>query len=180
MTLETDRLLLRDLRMVDLDDFHSYRADPEIARYQEYEVMDRTMAAEFIEKHARLDDHVHLHWKQYGIELKETAQLIGDSGIMIDRENEFAHIGITIAHSAQRNGYAKEVLLGLMSHLFDTLQLHRIVEIVDENNSASIALLKSAGFRQEGHFIEHVFFKGRWSSEYQFAMLRREWEAHHS
>lgn len=56
-------------------------------------------------------------------------------------------------------------------------KVHRIVEIVDAENSTSINLLKSTGFRQEGHFIENVFFKGKWGSEMQFAMLRREWDS---
>ena len=25
-------------------------------------------------------------------------------------------------------------------------------------------------------FIENVFFKGKWGSEFQYAMLRREWD----
>ena len=49
-------------------------------------------------------------------------------------------------------------------------------EIVDAENQASISLLKSIGFRQEGHFIENVFFKGKWGSEFQYAMLKREWD----
>jgi RimJ/RimL family protein N-acetyltransferase len=32
------------------------------------------------------------------------------------------------------------------------------------------------GFKQEGHFIENVFFKGKWASEFQFAYLKREWD----
>jgi len=37
-------------------------------------------------------------------------------------------------------------------------------------------LLKSTGFKQEGHFIENIFFKGKWGSEFQYAMLQREWD----
>jgi RimJ/RimL family protein N-acetyltransferase len=29
--------------------------------------------------------------------------------------------------------------------------------------------------REEGHFIENIWFKGKWGSEYQFAILEREW-----
>jgi RimJ/RimL family protein N-acetyltransferase len=27
-----------------------------------------------------------------------------------------------------------------------------------------------------GHFIENIFFKGKWGSEFQYAMLKREWD----
>ena len=36
--------------------------------------------------------------------------------------------------------------------------------------------MQSIGFRQEGHFIENIFFKGKWGSEFQYAMLKREWD----
>jgi len=45
---------------------------------------------------------------------------------------------------------------------------------VDTQNIASIQLLKSVGFRQEGHFIENIFFKVKWGNEYQYAMLKKE------
>jgi RimJ/RimL family protein N-acetyltransferase len=32
------------------------------------------------------------------------------------------------------------------------------------------------GFQREGHFVENLMFKGHWSSEYHYAMLKREWE----
>ena len=47
---------------------------------------------------------------------------------------------------------------------------------MDAENIASIKLIKSTGFKQEGHFIENIFFKGKWGSEFQYAMLKREWD----
>jgi ribosomal-protein-alanine N-acetyltransferase len=179
--INTSRLLIRDMRMDDLDDFQAYRSMPDIAVYQDFDVMNKQEAAAFISQHIEQPDHEHGQWKQYAIELRQSGKLIGDCGIMIDDEHKFAHIGITISIAAQRNGYAGEALHALMTYLFDTLQMHRIVEIVDTRNTASIQLLKRSGFRQEGHFIENVFSKGSWCSEYQYAMLRREWDAlHHS
>ncbi len=46
---------------------------------------------------------------------------------------------------------------------------------MDAENIASINLLKSLNFKQEGHFIENIFFKGKWGSEFQYALLKREW-----
>jgi RimJ/RimL family protein N-acetyltransferase len=85
-------------------------------------------------------------------------------------------VGITISHLYHKQGYARETMSGIMDFLFREKGIHRIVETVDAENEASIRLLKSLCFRQEAHFIENIFFKGKWGSEYQFAMLRREWE----
>ncbi|MDD2965674.1 MAG: GNAT family protein [Bacteroidales bacterium] len=108
----------------------------------------------------------------------QTKQLIGDCAIKLNpHDTRIAEIGITISHLEQRRGFAKEVLLGVLAFLFDTKAIHRVVEIVDAENIASINLLKSIGFRQEGYFVENIFFKGNWGSEMQFAMLKREWDA---
>lgn len=116
-------------------------------------------------------------WVQYGIEDQATAKLIGDCAIKLDQyDTRIAEIGITISHLEQKKGYAKEVLSGILAFLFDTKEIHRVVGIVDAENIASINLLKSIGFKQEGHFIENIFFKGKWGSEFQYAMLKREWD----
>ncbi|HQR01903.1 MAG TPA: GNAT family protein, partial [Ferruginibacter sp.] len=61
---------------------------------------------------------------------------------------------------------------------FDQKGIHRVTEIVDAENLGSIRLMKSTGFRQEGYFTENIFFKGKWGSEFQYAMLKREWDEH--
>jgi RimJ/RimL family protein N-acetyltransferase len=114
-------------------------------------------------------------WVQYGIENLITGRIIGDCAIRLNLNDvRIAEIGITISHLEQKNGYGKEVMQGLLAFLFNTKDIHRVVETVDVENSPSISLLKSVGFRQEGHFIENIFFKGKWGSEFQFALLKRE------
>jgi len=31
------------------------------------------------------------------------------------------------------------------------------------------------GMRREGHFIQNIWFKGKWGDEYLYAVLREEW-----
>jgi RimJ/RimL family protein N-acetyltransferase len=54
--------------------------------------------------------------------------------------------------------------------------LHRVIAISDVENTASFRVLERLGFRREGHFVENLMFKGKWASEYHYAMLAREWE----
>ena len=116
-------------------------------------------------------------WVQFGIENKATKKLIGDCAIKFDQDDiRIAEIGITISHLEHKNGFAKEAFIGILTFLFDTKEIHRIVEIIDAENRPSIKLLESIGFRQEGFFVENVFFKGKWGSEFQYAMLKREWD----
>lgn len=176
MNIETSRLRIRPLVATDLDAFHLYRSNPEVTRYQGFDVMTKEAAAAFISENSTKKFGKPGEWVQYAIALTASDTLIGDCAIRLDQyDPRIAETGITISHKEQRKGFAKEALTGIMSFLFDQQQVHRIVETVDAENLASITLLKSTGFRQEGHFIENIFFKGKWGSELQFAMLKREW-----
>jgi RimJ/RimL family protein N-acetyltransferase len=164
------------MKSTDLTDFHIYRCNPEVTKYQGFNVMNREQAKRFINKQMEKEFGKAGEWAQYGIELKQSGKLIGDCAIKLDQhDSRIAEIGITISHLEQRKGYAKEALSGIVRFLFDIKKLHRIVEIVDAENIASINLLESIGFRKEGHFIENIFFKGKWGSEIQYAILNREW-----
>ncbi|WP_343586618.1 GNAT family protein [Flavobacterium sp.] len=177
LNIQTAQLNIRHLKLSDLSDFHIYRSNPEVTKYQGFDVMTIEEAEEFIKENATKHFGKAGEWVQYGIENTKTKQLIGDCAIKLDQyDTRIAEIGITISHLEQKKGFAKEVFVGILDFLFDTKQIHRVVEIVDAENIASINLLKSIGFRQEGHFIENIFFKGKWGSEFQYAMLKREWD----
>ena len=177
LNLTTSRLKIRNLKSKDLSDFHFYRANPDVTKYQGFDVMTVEQASEFIEGQLDKEFGKAGEWVQYGIESKATGKLIGDCAIKLDQYDvRIAEVGITISHLEQKNGFAKEALLAILTFLFDIKEIHRVVEIVDSENIASLNLLKNIGFRKEGHFIEIIFFKGKWGSEFQFAMLKREWE----
>lgn len=176
--IETNRLRVRQLRLTDLTDFHLYRSNPKVTKYQGFDVMTLSQAEAFIIDNAPKRFGKAGEWVQYAIENKATGKLIGDCAIKLDAyDPRIAEIGITLSHLEQRKGYAKETMLGILAFLFDVQNLHRVVEIVDAENEASIKLLESIGFRKEGHFIENIFFKGQWGSECQYALLQREWAA---
>lgn len=162
--------------IIDLDNFHQYRSNPEVTKYQGFDVMTKEACANFISSQVEKEFGKAGEWIQYAIENKETNQLIGDCAIKLDPYDiRLAEVGITISDLHQKNGYAKEALAGILDWLFETQNIHRVTEIVDAENVASINLLKSLNFKQEGHFIENIFFKGKWGSEFQFAILKRDW-----
>jgi [ribosomal protein S5]-alanine N-acetyltransferase len=174
---DTTRLKIRKLRESDLDAFFLYRSNPEVTKYQGFDTFGKEQALEFITTQNKKFLLLPGEWVQYGIEKIADRQLVGDCAVYLHQtDSRIAELGITISHLYQRQGYAKEAMLGLMNFLFGEKGIHRIVETVDVENEASIHMLKSLSFRQEGHFHENIFFKGKWGSEYQFAMLYHEWE----
>ena len=177
LKIDSERLKIRNLKSSDLSDFHFYRSNPDVTKYQGFDTYNIEQSKEFIQKQLNKKFGKAGEWVQYGIENKKTGRLIGDCAIKLDENDiRIAEIGVTISHTEQKNGYAKESLTAILNFLFSINGFHRVTEIVDVENIASIRLLKSLGFKQEGHFIENIFFNGKWGSEFQYAMLKQEWE----
>lgn len=179
-TLETPRLRLRRFRENDLAPFMAYRNDPDVARYQSWEHISLVEAQAFIqaEREARLG--IPGVGMQIAIELKETGALIGDCYFHVDAdEPRQAEIGYTLATSAQGRGLATEAVGAWLTYAFHAFHLHRVTAIVDCENARSVALLERLGFRREGHFLQNIWFKGKWGDEYLYATLREEWDARH-
>ena len=168
--------MIRNLRDSDLESFRLYRSDPEITKYQEFDVMSKDAAENFIQEQKNKTFGVPGEWVQYAIELFSKGQLIGDCAIKLQKSDPgIAEIGITISGTEQKKGYARETMMGLLHFLFKENNIRRVIETVDVKNTASIALLESLSFRKEGHFIDNIFLKGEWCSEFQYAMLKSEW-----
>jgi len=223
---ETPRLILRPFHETDIAAFAAYRSDPEVARYQGWDIpYTLTQATEFVAAMQRAQPGVPGEWYQVAITIKDDGRrmtddrepeasggqrtadygprtavdglpgiddetrrsvvcrlfsplLVGDCAFYrLANDPLQAEIGITLAQAYQGQGYAAEALDWLVGELFRAYDLHRIRANCDVENLASARLLERLGFRREAHFIENLWFKGRWSSEFWYALLRREWEA---
>jgi RimJ/RimL family protein N-acetyltransferase len=176
--LETERLHLRRFRISDLEDLLSYRNDPVVARYQGWELpyTRESGSAFLLEMVSALPGEVG-KWFQVAIELKSSKELIGDCAFhVMASDPRQAFIGITLARPYWRKGYGEEAACCLLDYLFSELYLHRIVAECDIENIASIKLLDRIGFRKEAHLLENIWFKGKWGSEYHYAILENEWK----
>jgi RimJ/RimL family protein N-acetyltransferase len=116
-------------------------------------------------------------WLQLAVVTIKSGAVIGDCGIHFRQDDpRQVELGITLAPTHQGGGLATEALCTVLEYVFDRLGKHRVSAVVDEKNDAAARLLKRLGLRQEAHFVEHLWFKGAWGSEYLFALLRREWQ----
>lgn len=173
--LHTERLTLRRLHEDDAPALVAYRARPEVARFQSWDTFTLEDAARLIAGQLVLAPDTPGTWLQLAIVETASGQLIGDCGLHFRADDpRQAELGITLAPSHQGRGLAAEALRGVLGYLFETLNKHRVSAVTDAENGAAAALFRRLGFRQEGHFVEHVWFKGAWGSEFLFALLQRE------
>ncbi len=178
LRLEAARLRLRPFRDSDLDAFLAYRNDPLVALHQSWDVpYSREQGRAFLELMQTTRPGEPGAWYQIAIELKTTAALIGDCVFCLLAEDpRQAEIGYSLIQRYQGQGYATEAVQRLLRYLFEDLHLHRVRAICDVENVASVRLLERVGMRREAQFVESYWIKGRWTSEYWYGLLNREWQ----
>lgn len=180
---QTERIICREFEEGDLQSFADYRALPEVARYQSWSTYSYQDAQSLFNNMQNVPFATVGHWFQLAIVTKDgsemskntdSGQLLGDLAVhFIDEEQ--IEIGFTFAPDFQGQGFASEAVLGLLTYLFTERKPHRVIATTDADNVPSWLLLERVGFRREAHFIDNIFFKGSWGSEFQYAMLSSEW-----
>lgn len=179
MRLETERLILRNLRESDLDDFHIYHRDPEICKYQSYDVFSIEDSRQFIEEQSRKEFGTPGEWAQSGIELKENGKLVGDFALKaLKDEPRTVELGVTLNPHYQGKGIAVELFNRIFEYLFSETETHRIIGILDIDNDGSRKLMENLNMRREAHFKKSYWDKGfnQWRDEYLYALLKEDWK----
>jgi RimJ/RimL family protein N-acetyltransferase len=176
--LETPRLLLRSFVPADLEPFVAYRSDPLVAKYQGWDAPFPPAAGEkFIREMQDARPGIPGEWCQLAIQLKSSGEMIGDVAVFTkDITPLQAELGFTLARQHQGHGYAAEAVRTVIRHLFRDLNVHRVVAVCDVENHASYRLMERIGMRREAHLVDNEWYKGRWSSEYLYALLAHEWK----
>jgi RimJ/RimL family protein N-acetyltransferase len=178
LELWASRLCLRRLRPEDATAICAYRGLPEVARFQSWESFGLSDAERLIADQAVVVPDTPGTWLQLAMVTLGSATLIGDCGLHFQRDDpRQVMLGITLAPTHQGRGLATEALGTVLEYLFDRLGKHRVFAVTDAKNDAAASLMRRLGFRQEAHYVEHVWFKGAWGNEYLFALLCREWQA---
>ena len=173
MFVRTERLDLRRFTTTDAEAFSAYRSDPDVARYQSWDApVPLAEALKTVELFGQ-GNPVAPGWFQYAVDLDGV--LIGDLGLNLHKNLMQADLGFTLASEYQGHGYASEAVRGLLHHLFVDRELHRVSAECDARNTASARLLERVGFTREGERPANSWFKGEWTDDLLYGLLRDDY-----
>ncbi|MGN0352523.1 MAG: GNAT family N-acetyltransferase [Roseburia sp.] len=143
--LETERLVVREFQMSDLDElFHLYEGKGMT------DYMEPLYSYEKEKEYQQAYITYMYRYYGYGMWLvfeKESGKLIGRAGI--EHREEFKgelELGYAIGTSYQRKGYATEVCLAIMEYCKEYLGVQQLFCMIEVENKASIALAEKIGF----------------------------------
>ena len=171
MPIHTERLHIRMMRPADSESLTAYRNDPEVARYQGWQLpYTDTQAWEMLAGQAHLDDLPPTGWVQLAVECKGT--MIGDLAVNLIADGHVAEVGYTFATAHHGRGYATEALGGLVDALFANSDVHRVVAHLDPANTPSLRVLERLGFVFEGLARRAELVRGTWVDDLSYSLLR--------
>lgn len=173
--LENERLLLREITMDDAEGIFAIRGDYEVTKFNigaAYPNIERAQAL-ITAMHEAYSDEKELRW---GITLKSNDEVIGMVGFNYwNRTDNRASVGFDLNRNYWRRGIMADALRLVIVFGFDEMALNRIEADASIHNSASINLMKSLGFIQEGIQREQYYENGEYHDLVMLSLLRRDW-----
>lgn len=173
--LETERLVLRQLKTEDSKDLFHYFSKDEVTKYYDLECFDVIGQAEELIKtwNNRYQEQKGIRW---GITIKSEDRVIGTCGFHNwSTEHYKAEIGYELTPEYWRQGIMTEVLNEIVQYGFKALGLNRIEAFIDPDNISSKKLLEKAGLQEEGYLKDYFYEKNKFVNAVIFAILKREY-----
>ena len=153
--LSTDRLLLREITVSDVDRLYEIYSEPSITEYTENLFDDKQEEIEYTKDYIK---NVY-EFAGYGMWLvieKATGLIIGRAGLSNREGFDDAELGYIIEKDKQRMGYAYEICQGIINYAKNELLMNSINCFIKPGNVASKGLVNKLGFKLE----ETVMDKG--------------------
>ena len=173
--LETERLILRPLKIEDFEDYYEYANDPETAYlglWQPY--LSREDARADLEGLIREYQTERFFW--WALEEKTDHKLIGRCELgAYSRFHSRAEVSYALNRLYWRKGYISEAIKQVIQYGFEVLNLNRISAVCLPENKGSQRVLEKAGMILEGVMRQHTFVHGKFDDLNLYSLLREEW-----
>lgn len=172
--LETERLLLRPLRVSDAPDMYDYAKRADVTKYLLWNPHpDLTYTRRYLEYLAgryRLGQ-----FYDWALISKESKRMIGTCGfVRFDCPHNRAEIGYVLHPDYHRQGLMSEAVRRVLHFGFSVLGLHRVEARYMVDNTASRQLMEKVGMQFEGVQRGAMLVKGAYRDIGICAILARD------
>ncbi|WP_289046224.1 GNAT family N-acetyltransferase [uncultured Olleya sp.] len=160
INIETERLLLRELRSSDLEGMFELDSNPNVHKYLGNKPI-KTKAESKIILDSVLQQYQNRGIGRFAVIEKASGDFVGWSGIRLNTEynmngfTKYYDIGYRLIERFWNKGYATESGKASLDYAFNTMKLSEIFATTEVNNQASHNALLKIGL----NYIEDFYFK---------------------
>ncbi len=180
--IETERLVLREIRMDDAEWYLRHFSAREIVTGQGFpaprdlEEAKQEMMTYFVDLFKERNGF------RWGIELESSPGLVGSCGYYKWQKPDGlqAELGYDLDPRFWGRGIMTEALSAIIDFGFQKMGLNRIEILIMKHNARSIKLAEKLGFVKEGVLREHGFDENKnIVDDVLYSLLRRDWKVTH-
>jgi ribosomal-protein-alanine N-acetyltransferase len=174
--LETQRLLLRKMRLDDADAMFAYASDPEVTRYVLWDTHRSIKDSESFLRFAT-EGYERGDFGGWGIVLKDSGAFVGTCGIDAGYAPEHARgeLGYVLSREQWGKSLMPEAARAVIRFGFRRMGLNRVEARCIAENTASARVMEKVGMTYEGTLREREFIKGAYRDMRLYSILRREY-----
>lgn len=154
--LETDRLVLRELSLLDKENLSLILQDKDVMYAYEHAFSYSEVDTWLNNQLRRYKDDGFGLW---AVILKDTNEFIGQCGLTVQNigEKEVVEVGYLFKKAHWHKGYATESAIACKNYAFNTLDIDEVYSIIRDNNMPSINVAKRNGMSLKGEFVKHYY-----------------------
>ena len=143
-SIETERLLLREITFEDKEELFQLHSDPEVQKWTGESVVVSMKEIEWSIQTRHNDYKTYGYGRLAAIE-KSTGAFIGWTGLTYLPEFDKVDLGYRLKKQYWGMGFATEASLALIQYGFDILNLEEIIAIALPENEGSIKVMQKVG-----------------------------------
>lgn len=174
--LITDRLILRRFVIEDADEmYHNWASEDEVTKYLTWPThsspnITKAVLNDWISKYDNPDFY------NWGIEIKETHELVGNISVVLVRENTSSAV---LGYCMGTKWWGKEIMpeagRAVIKYLFEEVGFNRIAADHDKNNPKSGRVMQKLGMKYEGTLRSAGFCNQGVIDEVWYSILKNEY-----
>lgn len=159
--LETERLIVREITVDDLDALYQIYSDELIQKFV------GSLYEDPEEEKAYLEQYIETVYPFFGygmwiIQEKTTAHVVGRAGFNFRDSYDGMELGYLIGKESRNKGYATEVCRGILDYVKREFHPKEIRALTTKDNDSSKKVLEKIGF----HYVEDIELDGKTLEKY--------------
>lgn len=175
MEIETQRLVIRSFKKMDLQAVHEYASQGEILIYEPWGPNSVEDTKAFIDHSLAFEKENPQRTFEFAVCLKENGNLIGGCGLKyLTQDPEKLNLGYIINPKYWNQGFATEAAKGLIKFACNDLKSYGIVATCDEFNLASQKVLEKCGMKKIKASPRSLKLKQRTSRTFHYKYRHNE------
>ena len=175
LEIETDRLLLRQFKLSDVESVHKNWAG-------RYEVQNEYGEPTYETPEAvkgLLEEYITGYKNGYNYRWavieKESGECIGQVAyFLVDTHNHFGEIEYCIGTEYQGKGYATEAAKAVIYYGFEVIGFHKVQICVRPANGSSKRVIEKCGFEYEGTLRDYFCIDGHYEGRMYYSLINPE------